>query len=46
MIHSPVQILACCPNADGAAAAIMCSEEFMIAHGLENQAVEICGASL
>lgn len=36
MIHSPVQLLACCPNADGAAAAIMCSEDFVISHGLED----------
>ena len=46
MIHSPVQLLACCPNADGAAAAVICSEDFVRRHGLENQAVEICGVSL
>jgi len=46
MIHSPVQLLACCPNADGAAAAILCSEEFMLRHGLQDQAVEIKGISL
>ena len=36
MIHSPVQILACCPNADGAAAAVLCSEDFVRSHGLED----------
>lgn len=46
MIHSPVQLLACCPNSDGAAAAIMCSEDFVRKHGLEDQAVEISGISL
>ena len=46
MIHSPVQMLACCPNADGAAAAVICSEDFVLRHGLENQAIEISGVSL
>ena len=35
MVHSPVQILACCPNSDGAAAAILVSEEFVRKHQLE-----------
>ena len=34
MIHSPVQLLACCPNSDGAAAAVLCSEDFVVRHGL------------
>lgn len=31
----------CCPTSDGAAAAILCSEEFVIKHNLQAQAVEI-----
>jgi sterol carrier protein 2 len=38
--------LQCCPTSDGAAAAILCSEEFVKKHGLEDQAVEIKGISL
>ena len=36
----------CSPNANGAAAAILCSEEFVKKHGLEDQAVEIKHMSL
>lgn len=45
-IHYPLTKLQCCPTSDGAAAAIVCSEEFVKRHGLENQAVEIKGISL
>ena len=38
--------LQCCPTSDGAAAAILCCEEFVKKHGLEDQAVEIKGISL
>ncbi|GAA5902282.1 hypothetical protein JCM6882_000491 [Rhodosporidiobolus microsporus] len=31
----------CCPTSDGAACAIVCSESFLRAHHLENQAIEI-----
>lgn len=41
MIHFPLTKLACCPTSDGAAAAIVVSEAFVKAHGLEDQAVEI-----
>lgn len=41
MIHEPLTKLQCCPTSNGAAAAIICSEEFMREHGLEDQAVEI-----
>ncbi|KAL8277963.1 hypothetical protein RQP46_009595 [Phenoliferia psychrophenolica] len=36
----------CCPTSDGAACAIVASEEFVKRHGLENQAIEIAGMSL
>ena len=45
-IHYPLTKLQCCPTSDGAAAAIVCSEEFVIKHGLQAQAVEIRGISL
>ena len=45
-IHEPLTKLQCCPTSDGAGAAILASEEFVIKHGLEAQAVEITGMSL
>lgn len=36
----------CCPTSDGAAAAIVCSEAFVLAHGLQGQAVEIIGMAM
>ena len=39
-------MLQCCPTSDGAAAAIVVSEDFVRAHSLENQAVEITGITL
>jgi len=45
-IHYPLTKLQCCPTSDGAACAIVVSEEFVIKHGLQNQAVEIKGISL
>ena len=46
MIHWPETLLSCSPNANGAAAAIVCSEDFVKAHGLEAQAIEIRHMSL
>ena len=46
MIHWPETILSCCPNSDGASAAILVSEDFVRKHGLEDQAVEINHMSL
>ncbi|XP_061192501.1 sterol carrier protein 2-like isoform X2 [Saccostrea echinata] len=40
-IHDPLTKLQCCPTSDGAGAAILCSEEFVKKHNLQNQAVEI-----
>lgn len=45
-IYGPLTKLQCCPTSDGAAAAILCSEKFVIEHGLQDQAVEILGISL
>jgi len=36
MIFEPLTKFQCCPTTDGAAAAILCSEEFAKAHGVEN----------
>ena len=35
-IHYPLTKLQCCPTSDGAACAIVVSEEFVIKHGLQN----------
>ncbi|KAL4235600.1 sterol carrier protein 2 [Mactra antiquata] len=40
-VHDPLTKLQCCPTSDGSAAAILCSEEFVRAHNLESQAVEV-----
>ncbi|XP_060594027.1 sterol carrier protein 2-like, partial [Ruditapes philippinarum] len=40
-VHDPLTKLQCCPTSDGAAAAILCSEEFVHKHNLESQAIEI-----
>ncbi|GAA5994111.1 uncharacterized protein JCM10292_001878 [Rhodotorula paludigena] len=36
----------CCPTSDGAACAIVCSEAFLRAHKLENQAIEIVSQAM
>jgi len=41
VVHEPLTKLQCCPTSDGAGAAILASEDFVKAHGLESQAVEI-----
>lgn len=40
-IFGPLTKLQCCPTSDGAAAAVVASENFVHSHGLESQAVEI-----
>eukprot|EP01103_Thecamoeba_quadrilineata_P008417 TRINITY_DN18162_c0_g1_i1.p1 TRINITY_DN18162_c0_g1~~TRINITY_DN18162_c0_g1_i1.p1 ORF type:complete len:429 (-),score=73.91 TRINITY_DN18162_c0_g1_i1:104-1390(-) len=45
-VYSPLTRLQCCPTSDGAAAAILCSEDFVIKHGLQSQAVEIVGMAM
>lgn len=46
IIYGPLNKLSCCPTSDGAAAAIVCSEDFVLANNLQDQAVEILGQSL
>ena len=45
-IFDPLTKLQCCPTSDGSAAAILATEDFVRAHGLENQAVEILGIEM
>ncbi|KAL3290246.1 hypothetical protein HHI36_023598 [Cryptolaemus montrouzieri] len=45
-VFGPLTKLQCCPTSDGAAAAILASEGFVRAHGLENQAIEILGIEM
>lgn len=40
-VHFPLTKLQCCPTSDGAAAAVLCSSEFVKSRGLESKAVEI-----
>merc|ERR1719310_2675886 len=46
MIYEPLTKLQCSPTSDGAAACIVASEDFVIKHGLQGQAVEIIGQSM
>lgn len=45
-IYGPLTKLQCCPTSDGSAAAILATEDFVRAHGLERQAVEILGMEM
>lgn len=45
-VHEPLTKLQCCPTSDGAAAAIVVSEDFVIQNGLQNQAVEITAITM
>lgn len=45
-IYGPLTKLQCCPTSDGSAAAILASEQFVIKHKLQNQAVEIVGMEM
>jgi acetyl-CoA acetyltransferase len=46
VIYDPLTKLQCCPTSDGAAAAVVASEDFVKQHGLEAQAVEIAGMGM
>jgi sterol carrier protein 2 len=46
MVYEPLTKLQCCPTSDGAAAAILASEDFVKRHGLRSQAVEILGMAM
>jgi sterol carrier protein 2 len=45
-IYGPLTKLQCCPTSDGSAAAILATEDFVHAHGLERKAVEILGMEM
>ncbi len=45
-VHQPLTRLQCCPTSDGAAAAVVVSEDFVRRHRLEEQAVEIAGMAM
>lgn len=45
-VFGPLTKLQCCPTSDGAAAAILASEDFVRRHGLESKAVEIVGMEM
>ncbi|MEO3785809.1 lipid-transfer protein [Actinocorallia sp. B10E7] len=46
MIYDPLTKLQCSPTSDGSGAAILASEDFVDAHGLAGQAVEIVGQAM
>jgi len=46
MIFEPLTKLQCCPTSDGSGAAILCSEEFVRKHNLQDKAVEIAGMTM
>jgi sterol carrier protein 2 len=46
MVYEPLTKLQCCPTSDGAAAAVLASEEFVREHGLAARAVEIAGMAM
>lgn len=45
-VYEPLTKLQCSPTSDGAAAALVVSEEFVVKHGLQGQAVQIVGQSM
>ncbi|MFP8881779.1 MAG: lipid-transfer protein [Myxococcota bacterium] len=46
MVYDPLTKLQCCPTSDGSGAAVVCNEEFVKKHGLEDKAVEIIGMAM
>lgn len=45
-VHDPLTKLQCCPTSDGAAAAIIVSEEFVLKNNLQSSAVEVLGMEM
>ncbi|MFI7104350.1 lipid-transfer protein [Streptomyces sp. NPDC050161] len=45
-VHRPLTKLQCSPTSDGSAAAVVASERFVRAHGLQERAVEIAGQAM
>mmetsp|Transcript_15558 Transcript_15558/g.17291 ORF Transcript_15558/g.17291 Transcript_15558/m.17291 type:complete len:437 (+) Transcript_15558:31-1341(+) len=46
LIQTPLTKLQCCPTSNGAACTILASEDFVIEHGLEDQAIEILSIAM
>ena len=46
MIYEPLTKLQCSPTSDGSAAAVVCSEDFVRKHGLQDKAVQILAQSM
>ena len=46
LFNEPLTKLQCCPTSDGAGAAIVCSEDFVKKHQLQDKAVEILGMAM
>ncbi|XP_076321249.1 sterol carrier protein 2-like [Tachypleus tridentatus] len=46
VVFGPLTKLQCCPTSNGAAAAVLVSEDFVHQHSLEEQAVEILGMEM
>ncbi len=46
MIYDPLTKLQCSPTSDGSGAAIVCSEEVVRRHGLQDQAIEIAAQAM
>src|ERR1700687_6080266 len=46
MVHDPLTKLQCCPTSDGAAAAVLASEDFVKKHSLQDKAIEILGQEM
>jgi sterol carrier protein 2 len=45
-VYHPMTKLQCCPTSDGAGVAVVVSESFVIAHGLQDKAVQIIGIGM
>jgi acetyl-CoA acetyltransferase len=45
-VSGPLTKLQCCPTSDGAAAAILATEDFVLRHNLQQNAVEILGMEM
>lgn len=45
-VTEPLTRLMCSPTSDGAGAAVLCSEKFVVENGLQDTAVEIIGQAM
>ncbi len=46
VVYEPLTKLQCCPTSDGAGAAVLASEDFVVKHNLQAQAIEIAGMAM